>query len=164
MDRNCSDSAAIRRWKCGQWGFFPLTRVAPGTSGFFLYTALFKWFETVFSAMFSSGTVKTVLTWRSNLTISVILSIFSTIGLTEPVEEESTKPELQVTGCYSTGSINWPGLRLACVFAFIEKTVKYGYFLIAGAHLWHVLKQYWVKQLQNSLICFVITKSLFNLI
>lgn len=69
------------------------------TSNFFLYPALFKWFLTVFCAMFSSWAIDAVLAWRSDF--HYFIDIFVKFSGTE-----STKPKLLVIECYSIRIIN----------------------------------------------------------
>lgn len=64
MYRFCCNSAAIRIWRLFRF-LFALT-CKPFES------SLFKWFQTVICAMFSSWAIKTVLTWRSDSMIFII--------------------------------------------------------------------------------------------
>ena len=114
-------------------------------------STLFKWFETVYCAVFSFWAIATVLTSRSDPTIFIVLPIFSTVDLRcifdkKITEMESTKPKLSLINCYSIKIINVIHFFscLACFFAFISPSLwRY--------HLWRVLKKYWIKHSQNCL-------------
>lgn len=82
MDRLCYDSKAICSGKFGAWGSFGVNSFWPIHRASF-YILLNSNDSKNFYAMSSSRAIETVLTWRSDSTISTTFPIFSTIGLPE---------------------------------------------------------------------------------
>ena len=143
MGRFYCDSAAIRRWKFGPWGFFALTRVAPIHRASFCIQPYLNGSKRFFVQCLAPGQSKQCL---HDSTISIILSTFSTIGLpergaslTSKLLERNRRNQncailtVTVSGHKHYSHFQPPGLRFRL---YRRKTVKYGVFSLRWCHFW----------------------------
>ena len=134
MGRFCSDSAAIRKWKFGPWGFFALTRVAPIHRASFCIQPYLNGFKRFFCAMFSSWAIETVLTWRSTIYFIDIFDNWPSrawcIFDIKITGTESTKPKLRDIDCYS--------IRTITLFTFSAAWIAFSPLSKKNCKIWRI--------------------------